>query len=240
MDPSLLFKLFQQYVSFFKKKKFKCPCCGETFSQFLPGPNGRPNARCPECDSLERHRLIWLYLKESGIVLSSKKLKILHFAPEKCLSLNLKKIFGINYTSCDINPGVADVTADITMLPFPSDFFDFVICIHVLEHIVDDRKAVKEIFRVLKEGGSALIQSPMDIKREKTLEDFKIISPEGRKKLFGQEDHVRIYGKDYKERLEESGFAVDAVDFVAEKGSAYIKEYRLTPEELIYLCHKQF
>ena len=129
--------------------------------------------------------------------------KMLHFAPEPCLARKFKKTF--DYLSADLDPQVAMVAMDITDIKFPDDIFDAIICNHVLEHIMDDRKALSELYRVMKKGGWGSLQVPM--RGETTYEDSSISTPEGREKHFGQDDHVRLYGSDFYQRLQEAGFS---------------------------------
>ena len=158
---------------------------------------------CPNCHSLERHRFLWLilqYLWEEGRICD--KGKMLHFAPEPCLAMKFKKSF--EYISADLDPEIAMVAMDITDIKFPDNTFDAIVCNHVLEHIPDDRKAISELYRVMKKGGWGSLQVPL--KGETTYEDDTITTPEAREKAFGQFDHVRLYGSDFYRRLLEVGF----------------------------------
>lgn len=215
--------------------KLECPICRWRGEEFLPfGVIPRKNAKCPNCGSLERHRLAYFYLKK--IIPSDKNLKVLHFAPEKCLEDFFRSYKNIDYVSADLNSNSAMKKEDVTRLSFKDNFFDIISCIHVLEHIENDSKAMQELFRVLRPGGFAVIQVPVDENREKTYEDFSIISPEGRLKAFNQSDHVRIYGKDYKNRLEITGFKVKFFYFSDEK---FKKRFSLQPpDEKLYVCSK--
>jgi SAM-dependent methyltransferase len=127
---------------------------------------------------------------------------------------------------------------NIADIPLPDDQFDCVICYHVLEHIPDDQKAMRELFRVLKPGGWAILQSPIDFNHDKTFEDPSIVSPDERERFFGQNDHVRIYGRDYKDRLEKAGFVVKVDDYVQQLGDSAIKKYGLMRDEKIHFCSK--
>jgi SAM-dependent methyltransferase len=162
---------------------------------------------CPQCGALERHRLIWLYLT-SELGLGSKPAAVLHFAPEPALEAQLARMPAISYVSGDIDPEVAMEQMDITAIPRPDDSFDLVLCSHVLEHVPDDALAMREMRRVLKPGGAAVLQHPIDPERAQTYEDRSIETAAGRLRAFNQEDHVRIYGADFGERLERAGFAV--------------------------------
>jgi len=216
--------------------RFTCPICDGHFRKFLPfGVKPRPNARCPRCGSLERHRLLWLYLRDKTNLFADN-LKLLDIAPMDCLQRKFRAMPNIDYISVDLESPMAMVKMDITDMQFPSNYFDCVICYHVLEHIPDDQKAMEEIFRVLKPGGWAILQVP--ILRDKTLEDPSITTPEDRERVFGQRDHVRIYGLDYKNRLEQSGFSVKLDDYVKQLSDEVIERYGLMKDENIYFCSK--
>jgi len=188
---------------------------------------------------LERQRLIWLYLKDKTNFFESK-LRVLHFAPIFYLQRFYKKLANLDYISADLNDTSAMINMDITDIKFEDNSFDCILCVHVLEHVRDDKKAMKELFRVLKPQGWAIIQVP--IKLDKTFENNTISTPEERLKYFGQEDHVRIYGLDYKERLEDAGFSVKIDHYLNELPENIINRYRLVPEnepkEKIYFCSK--
>jgi len=214
-----------------------CPCCGGNFPLFLPGGvKLRPNARCPRCQSLERHRLIWLYLMRRT-PLPGGRLKVLHFAPEPCIGDALRNLPDIDYTSADLYSPLAMVKMDITDIRYPDDTFDVILCNHVLEHIPDDRKAMAEMHRVLKPGGWAILQVPLNRAREATFEDPAVTTPAERERLFGQADHVRWYGRDYPERLRRAGFDVRIDAFAAGLDEAEVKRCRIVRED-IYLCSK--
>jgi len=180
----------------------------------------------------------WYIVNKTNILYSQKTIKLLHIAPEKNLQKALKAFSKFKYISGDLNPLVADRKIDVTDINFENDYFDFIICNHVLEHIQDDRKAMSELFRVLKRKGFAILQVPISKYNKETFEDFSITSPEGREKHFGQKDHVRIYGKDYKRRLENVGFKLDFYDIKnVFKYSSY-KKYGLNEEEILYIGKK--
>jgi SAM-dependent methyltransferase len=180
-----------------------CPCCGARFR--------RGAIECPRCRSRARHRLLWLYLSgEYGI--EDRSVRILHFAPERAIEQLLRPLLNATYVSTDLQSPRADVKADITGLPFEDGEFDLVLCSHVLEHIADDRAAMRELYRVLAPGGTAIVQSPVNYDQAETFEDPSVTSPEERLRLFSQPDHVRVYGPDLKDRLIESGFTVTVQD----------------------------
>ncbi len=140
----------------------------------------------------------------------TEPVKLLHLAPEKPLMDLFIKQNNIDYLTADLNPEQVMVKMDITAIQYPDNIFDAILCNHVLEHIPDDRKAMRELYRVLKPGGWAILQVPVSKILEQTYDDITITSPQDREKYFGQKDHVRIYGKDYTQRLKEAGFTVDA------------------------------
>lgn len=211
-----------------------CPCCNKHYRTFLPY-NGRQNAMCPGCASAERHRLLWLFLNKKTDLFSGYH-KVLHIAPEFILQQNLVKLDNIDYINADLDSPQATTKMDITALPVANEAFDVILCSHVLEHIPDDRKALRELRRVLKPNGWAILNVPIDDKRESTFEDFSIVSPEERLQAFGQDDHVRIYGVDYEERLREAGFAVNVDSFAQTFDETTRKFYGLMSDENIYYC----
>lgn len=184
-----------------------CPICEKSSRKFLRfGNPKRENARCPRCGSLERHRLAWLYFTGMTDLFDGRPKKMLHVAPEPCLASRLQRRLGEGYLSADLLDPTAMVKMDVTAIPFPDGSFDVVYCSHVLEHIVDDRKAMREFYRVLKPGAWAVLLVP--ISAERTVENPAIVKPDERLKAFGQKDHVRRYGPDYVERLRQAGFMV--------------------------------
>lgn len=190
---------------------FACPVCERRYRRFLPfGLNGRRNARCPGCGSLERHRFMWLHLRDRHRLLQ-RRLRLLHIAPEHCIRDALAANPALHYISVDMFDPAADRAADMTALPFRDGSFDFAICSHVLEHVEDDRTAMAELFRVLAPGGRAVVMVPIEMKRAKTYEDVSIDSAAGRNEAFGHPYHVRICGADYPDRLRRAGFTVDLV-----------------------------
>jgi SAM-dependent methyltransferase len=197
----------------------------------------RSSAKCPRCGSLDRERLVYLYLRNKTNVFK-EDLRILHVAPERNLLRVLFESSNIDYLSADIDSPLAMVKIDLTDILFEDDSFDVIICNHVLEHIQDDRKAMSELFRVLKPGGWAILQVPIAMSLEKTIEDPTVIDSAERERLFGQSDHVRIYARDYKWRLEGVGFGVEVYDFTKEQGEAVSDEYGLIKDESLYVCSK--
>lgn len=197
------------------------PICGRSFRALIGGSNDRPNAWCPRCHSAERHRLLWLFLtRETGVL--SEPLRVLHVAPEAGLARRLRGLHNLRYTTTDLLDPAADVRADLTALPFVDGEFDMVLCNHVLEHIPDDRAAMRELRRVLAPAGQAVMQHPIDADRAETFEDWAVTTAEGRARAFLHPEHVRIYGRDFEDRLQEAGFG-------ATKRIRY--QERLAPEE---------
>ena len=164
---------------------------------------------CIHCSSLERHRLLWFFLKhKSGLFDDTYKI-ILHVAPESCLKAELEDHFKTNYITADLRDPAVKINMDITDIPYSDETFDVVLCNHVLEHVPNDRKALSELFRILKQGGWAILLVP--ICGDTTYEDPSLVTPRDRLEAFGLEDHVRRYGRDYVNRLQEAGFEVAVV-----------------------------
>ena len=224
---------------YLKGSKYTDPIDGSSFRKFLPYGYGnqRENVLSPSTLSLERHRLLWLYLKIETEFFS-KPLKVLHFAPEQAFYKRFRNLSNLDYTTTDLNSPLADVKADICDLPFENESFDFILCNHVLEHIPDDTKAMQELYRILKPGGTAILQIPQELDRVKTFQDDSITDPKERAKIFGQYDHVRVYGRDYFDKLRSIGFKVDEVDYTSELNKAEIDQYRLANGEIIPVCRK--
>ena len=215
------------------------PIDGKQFRSFLPYGYEKPRANVlsPSTLSLERHRLLWLYLKNETDFFSAP-LKVLHFAPEQAFYKRFRKLKNIDYTTTDLNSPLADISADICNLPFEDGSFDVILCNHVLEHIPDDKKAMQELLRVLRPGGWGILQIPQDLERKKTYEDDTITDKKERTKIFGQYDHVRIYGYDYFNKLRSVGFNVDEVDYTTKLSKEDIEKYRLAKGEIIPLVKK--
>ena len=220
--------------------KVMCPVCEKKFRKFLPYGRikVRENALCPNCLALERHRLIWLYLKEKTAFFE-KPQDVLHIAPEACFLKRFEKMHGEKYITADIESPLAKVKMDIHQIPFLENQFDVVLCNHVLEHVNDDIHAMREIHRVLKPGGYAILQVPFfNPIPETTLEDPTIMDPKEREKLFGQDDHVRKYGKDYSMRIEKAGLKAIADDFINELMPETRDRFKLPSGEIIYKAVK--
>jgi SAM-dependent methyltransferase len=197
----------------------------------------RENVLAPGTLSLERHRLLWLYLKNETHFFT-ENLKVLHFAPEQAFYKRFREMENLDYTTTDLNSPIADVKADICNLPFKDNTYDFIICNHVLEHIPEDTKALQEIFRILAPGGTAIMQVPYKADLAHTFEDDTITDKKERTRIFGQYDHVRVYGMDYFEKLSSIGFQVEAADYTKTLSSEEVEKYRLPKGELIPVCKK--
>ncbi|HEU0016194.1 MAG TPA: methyltransferase domain-containing protein [Longimicrobium sp.] len=213
-----------------------CPVCGRSSSRFRAfGNPPRKDAQCAHCLSLERHRLAWLYLERRTDLFDGRPKRMLHVAPEACFAPRLRWRLGGGYLTADLDSPRAMVRMDITDIHHPDASFDVIFCSHVLEHVPDDRAAMREFRRVLKRGGWAILLVP--ITADRTYEDPSITDPVARLAEFGQEDHVRRCGPDYVERLREAGFDV-AVTTVADLADAQdAARMGLTPAAgEIYFC----
>lgn len=222
-----------------KGTTFTDPIDGKSFKTFLPYGYGnqRNNVLSPSTLSLERHRLLWLYLKNETPFFTDK-LKVLHFAPEQCFLKRFKSLKNLDYTTTDLLSPIADVKADICNLPFEDNTYDVIFCNHVLEHIPDDTKAIQELYRVMKVGGMGVFQIPQDLNKVLTFEDDSITDKKERAKIFGQYDHVRVYGRDYFDKLRSIGFRVEEVDYTATLSAEAIEKFCLATGEIIPVVYK--
>jgi SAM-dependent methyltransferase len=256
LPKRLLVRLFGVYKSLIKYpnlliyrgSKHSCPFCSHSFRKFLPGGldfqvlkdqkviggGYRLNSFCPYCRSSDRERLVYLFIKHKRRLGTPRKIKLLHVAPEKNLYRTFQRIKNIDYITGDLNRRHAKIKMDIRNIKFPDNHFDAIICNHVLEHIPEDRKAMSELYRVLKPKSWAILQVPISKTLKKTYEDPKISTPLQREKFFGQSDHVRIYAKDYKQRLEKAGFRVEPGKLDART----TRKYCLNKDEKVYFCKK--
>jgi predicted SAM-dependent methyltransferase len=217
------------------------PIYNKSFRSFLPYGYGtqRSNVLSPSTLSLERHRLLWLYLQnETDFFTNTDKKSLLHIAPEQAFYKRFRKQKNIQYTTTDLFSPLADVKADICDLPFDDNQFDMILCNHVLEHIKDDTKAMQELYRVMKVGGMGIFQIPQDMSRASTFEDDSITNKKERARVFGQYDHVRVYGLDYFDKLRTAGFKVDEVHYQHTLGEQLTSKYCLAKDEILPVCYK--
>ena len=224
---------------YFKGNQFTDPIDGSSYRKFLPYgyQNLRQNALCPGTLSLDRHRLLWLYLDRKTNFLTDA-IRVLHVAPEQVFYRKFKSFSHWDYTTTDLHSPLADVKADICALPFEDNTYDFILCNHVLEHIPNDLKAMEELYRVLKPGGTAILQVPLEEGRENTFEDDSITDQQERTRIFGQYDHVRIYGQDYYKRLQEVGFEAIPMDFIKDVTEDDIQHFALPSERIPVVTKK--
>lgn len=226
-------------VWFMKGNRFVDPIDNQGYYSLLPYgyEKQRDNVLSPGTFSLERHRLMWLYLKNESSFFTEKA-KVLHIAPEQSFIKRFRAMDNLEYITSDLESPLADVKADICDLPFGDDTFDIVFCNHVLEHIPDDTKAMQELYRVLKPGGMGIFQIPQDLNREKTFADDSIVDQKERAKIFGQYDHVRIYGRDYFDKLRSIGFTVIEENYTQKLNLELVVKHCLAPGEIIPVCYK--
>ena len=226
----------------FKGNNVECPVCEKSFSKFLSYGSDiahRDNVLCPYDLTLERHRLMWLYLKDSSDFFTAKKLNVLHIAPEQCFHKRFKKQNNLDYLTGDLVSPLADLHFDLHEIPLEDNRFDVVFCNHVMEHVDDALQCMKELHRVLKPGGWGIMQVPQDFNREETLEDKSIVTPEEREKYYWQKDHVRLFGLDYPQWLEKAGFTVTEFSKESNYDEKKISRFRLQKEEILYIVHKK-
>ena len=236
---SLLFSKIAPII--YAGNKYVDPISGKSYRKFLPygysGKAKRKNVLCPGSLSLERHRLLWLYLKNKTDFFT-KNYKMLHIAPEQCFYKIFRGMKNLDYTTGDYNSPIADVHFDLHQAPFEDNTFDVIFCNHVLEHVEDDAQCMRELYRMMKPGGWGIFQVPLDVTREKTYEDPTITSEADREIHFWQKDHVRLFGLDYKNRLAAAGFKVTVDDYINQLSSDEVEKYRLPAGEMLYVCRK--
>ena len=222
-----------------KGNTYTDPIDGRSFKSMLPYgyETQRNNVLSPSTLSLERHRLLWLYLNDQTDFFTAPK-KVLHFAPEQAFYKLFRKQKNLDYTTTDLFSPLADVKADICNLPFKDNEYDVILCNDVLEHIPDETKPMQELYRVLKPGGMAILQIPQDLNRAETFADDSITDQKERAKIFGQYDHVRIYGRDYFDKLRSIGFTVIEEDYTQKIEPQLVEKYCLAKGEVIPVCYK--
>jgi Methyltransferase domain len=215
-----------------------CTCCERSFGRFRPYARGRGDVvpMCPWCGSLPRHRVDWLFLRER--IDSEGPIRLLHVAPEPGIRQSLQALPNVEYLSADLNSAQAMAHFDVQAIPLAEESLDAIVCNHVLEHVDDDRKAMAEFHRILRAGGWALLQVPFDDQLTTTFEDPSVTDPRERERLFGQHDHVRLYGRDYADRLREAGFVVEVVPYGRRFTAEEVTRWGLDETEVIHFCRK--
>lgn len=211
--------------------ELECPVCGHRAPQFKTAGAvvKRPNAICPACGAFERHRLIAWHFARRGLLRAG--LRVLEVAPTPCLQ-RLVTGAGGEIVAIDTTPYHGAIQMDIEHMTFGDASFDAILCIHVLEHVADDRRAMRELFRVLKPGGWAVLMVPIRESMPATDEDPNVTDPTERLRRFGQADHVRYYGADYADRLRAAGFRVE---ITAPDDPEVIRRHAFLPSEKLYL-----
>lgn len=225
----------------YRGNNVECPVCERSFSKFLSYGSDiahRENVLCPYDLTLERHRLMWLYLRDHSNFFTANHLDVLHIAPEQCFHGKFKVQKNLNYVTGDLVSPLADLHFDLHSIPLDDNSFDVVFCNHVLEHVDDALQCMRELHRVLRPGGWGIMQVPQDFDRDITYEDTSITSPEDREKHFWQKDHVRLFGNDYPQWLEKAGFNVEVFDKESKYDSKMIERFRLQKKEILYIVHK--
>lgn len=224
---------------FYRGSAYEDPITGIKYRKMLPYGRviSRPNALAPDSMSLERHRMMWLFMKNRTNFFT-ENIKFLHLAPEYCFLKIFKKQANLDYVTGDLYSPWADIKMDVHDIPFPDNTFDAIIGNHLLEHVTDDAKVMSEFYRVMKPGGWGIFMVPLDRSLATTYEDPSITDPKERERHFGQDDHVRLYGLDYKQKLEKAGFKVTEEDYAETLGAELTKRYCLVKGDFIYFCQK--
>lgn len=215
---------------------FECPACGARPRAWHPGPGKRPNAACPQCGSLERHRFLALLLDRIAPLVTSSR-RVVEVAPTPVVRRMLRDRVGRRYIGLDLglDRRRIDLFADLTRLPLADGSVDFMVVFHVLEHIPDDASAIREMARALGRSGMAAFQVPWRRTMPKTIEDPDA-PPEVRAERFGQEDHVRWYGADLEARLRAGGLTTLRVESTEEFNAWDMRRYNLESKPPIWLC----
>jgi SAM-dependent methyltransferase len=205
------------------------------------GGQRKEHDECPICHANDRVRLVFLYVSRHTRLLT-EPCRLLHIAPELGLADVFERAQTIDYVPADLNRRryrhLASIQCfDLQHAPYPDRSFDWIICNHVLEHVPDDRKAMREIYRMLKPGGRSILQVPLALKLSKTREDASVDDEAERIRLFGQRDHVRLYGRDYHDRLRDAGFEVELWNAFAQE-PALAEEWSLNPAERLTIARR--
>jgi SAM-dependent methyltransferase len=225
----------------YRGNNVECPVCERSFRKFLSYGSDvahRENVLCPYDLTLERHRLMWLYLRDESNFFTQDQLNVLHIAPEQCFHKRFKKQKNLNYLTGDLVSPIADLHFDLHSIPLDDNRFDVIFCNHVLEHVDDALQCMKELYRVMKPGGWGIMQVPQDLDRADTYEDPSIVTPEDREKHFWQKDHVRLFGRDYPDWLREAGFTVVEFDKDSKYSEKLLERYRINAGEILYIVSK--
>ena len=233
--------IFLRIISIFLRgNNFEDPINGKTYRRILPYGRikSRENALAPDSMSLERHRLMWLFMKEKTNFFT-EQIKVLHIAPEYCFIKLFKSMNNLEYITGDLISPWADIKMDVHNIPFNKNTFDVVICNHVLEHVEDANQVMSEFYRVMKPGGWGIFQVPIDKNNPFTQEDKSITDPKERERLYWQSDHLRLFGLDYGKKLESAGFKVTEDKFIDNLDPKLVKRYALPEGEIIYFCEKK-
>ncbi len=236
---SYVFKIFAPVV--LKGDNVECPVCEKSFKKFLPygyNDHQRENVLCPYDLTLERHRLMWVYLKTKSNFFTDD-LKVMHIAPEQCFYKTFRKQKNIDYTTGDLESPLADLHFDLHKIPLEDNQYDVIFCNHVMEHVENDLQCLKELLRIMKPGGWGVFQVPIDTTRDTTYEDASITDPKEREKHFWQYDHVRLYGTNYPDVLRSAGFEVEEYDYRKELDEETYNRYRFHEGEMLYIVRKK-
>lgn len=236
---SYVFKFFAPVV--FKGDNVECPVCEKKFKKFLPyGYNEyqRENVLCPYDLTLERHRLMWVYLKTKSNFFTDN-LKVMHIAPEQCFYKTFRNQKNLDYTTGDLESPLADIHFDLHNIPLEDNQYDVIFCNHVMEHVENDVQCMQELLRIMKPGGWGIFQVPIDTTRDTTYEDPTITDPKEREKHFWQYDHVRLYGTNYPDVLRSAGFEVEEYDYTKELDKETYQRYRFQEGEMLYIVRKK-
>jgi predicted SAM-dependent methyltransferase len=253
---NLIKKIKFRLAKFQLSKEYFCCICNYRIGQFLPYKGGLnalssflkvldivgsdiDNFSCPRCWSHDRERHLFLYLEKMELLSKFHMSHILHFAPERWIAKIIADKKPSQYIKADLYPAAPDIVkVDMLNIQYPSEFFDFVIANHVLEHVNDELQALKELYRVLKPGGFAILQTPYSAKLLHTFCDAGIDDDESRVQAYGQEDHVRLYGRDIFERFESVGFISRVKTHSQILAGIDAKKYGLNQSEPFFLYEK--